>query len=372
MDILINTIPLLAPLTGVGNYTYQISRKLRELDAQDNYWYFYGWYSRNLKNYSYAKALYNITTKIPFMKGPARKIKDALVYLGSMKFDLYFEPNFIPINIKAKRIATTVHDFSWKLFPQWHPQERVGYFEKNFWKKIEISDRIIVVSRFIRDEAINTFGLPADKIRVIYNGFDGSFFRKYKQHELEAVKAKYNLPKKFILFAGSIEPRKNLKNLILAYSNISKNIGQYYKLVLVGYRGWENNEIMKLLERSRDNVIFLGFVSNTELGQLYNLATLFAYPSFYEGFGLPPLEAMACGCPVLASNVASLPEVCRDAAYYVDPNEVDSIADGICRVINDEELRKTLTRKGLSNVQRFNWTKSAKEHLRVFREVTGG
>jgi glycosyltransferase involved in cell wall biosynthesis len=152
---------------------------------------------------------------------------------------------------------------------------------------------------------------------------------------------------------------------------MNKSLRKDYKLVLVGFRGWNNKKIMKELEELKDDVIYLGYVSNTELGQLYNLATLFVCPSFYEGFGLPPLEAMSCGCPVVTSNTASLPEVCGDAAYYVDPYDVDSIAEGISRVVTDEELRNGLSKKGLANAAKFSWAKSAQEHLKVFKEAIG-
>jgi glycosyltransferase involved in cell wall biosynthesis len=136
---------------------------------------------------------------------------------------------------------------------------------------------------------------------------------------LETVKAQYRLPENFILFVGSIEPRKNLKRLLQAYTDMDDKIRKEFKLVLIGFKGWENEEIMRLIHKLKSDIFYLGYLPEEELGKLYNLARLSIYPSLYEGFGLPPLEAMACGCPIIVSHTASLPEVCGDAAFYADP-----------------------------------------------------
>jgi glycosyltransferase involved in cell wall biosynthesis len=146
-------------------------------------------------------------------------------------------------------------------------------------------------------------------------------------------------------------------------------IRKEFKIVLVGFKGWENEEIVSLIQKLKSDVLYLGYVPDNELGKFYNLASLFVYPSFYEGFGLPPLEAMACGCPVIVSNVASLPEVCGEAVFYVDPNDIGCITQGMNRVLNDETLRKSLIMKGLERSKLFSWEKSAKEHLKVFEEI---
>ena len=162
-----------------------------------------------------------------------------------------------------------------------------------------------------------------------------------------------------------------MENLVRAYISLDKGIRKDIKLVLAGFKGWENKEIMALLKEGKSDVLYLGYLPDKELGELYNLATLFVYPSMYEGFGLPPLEAMACCCPVVASNVASLPEVCGDAALYVDPHDVNSIAEGIHKVLTDDDLRQSLIEKGLERAKLFSWEKSAKEHIKVFEEVLG-
>jgi glycosyltransferase involved in cell wall biosynthesis len=377
MRIVINTIPLLYPLTGVGSYTYHIAQSLRAIDPINDYTYFYGYYSRNLHAYynENKKIFYRVkelVKKMPIFRWiVARKLVRGFVNAVSPRnFDLYFEPNFMPINIKSRCTVVTIFDFSFILYPQWHPKERINDFEEYFWKNLKRSDRIIVISDYIKKEGVN-LGLPEEKLRTIHLGIDHEVFKTYPPQDLQLLRKHYKLPEHFILFVGSIEPRKNLENLVRSYINLDEGIRKDIKLVLAGFKGWENKEIMALLKEVKSDVLYLGYLPDKELGELYNLATLFVYPSMYEGFGLPPLEAMACCCPVVASNVASLPEVCGDAALYVDPHDVNSIAEGIHKVLTDDDLRQSLIEKGLERAKLFSWEKSAKEHIKVFEEVLG-
>ena len=377
MRIVINTIPLLYPLTGVGSYTYHIAQSLRAIDPINDYTYFYGYYSRNLHAYynENKKIFYRVkelVKKMPIFRWiVARKLVRGFVNAVSPRnFDLYFEPNFMPINIKSRCTVVTIFDFSFILYPQWHPKERINDFEEYFWKNLKRSDRIIVISDYIKKEGVN-LGLPEEKLRTIHLGIDHEVFKTYPPQDLQLLRKHYKLPEHFILFVGSIEPRKNLENLVRSYINLDEGIRKDIKLVLAGFKGWENKEIMALLKEGKSDVLYLGYLPDKELGELYNLATLFVYPSMYEGFGLPPLEAMACCCPVVASNVASLPEVCGDAALYVDPHDVNSIAEGIHKVLTDDDLRQSLIEKGLERAKLFSWEKSAKEHIKVFEEVLG-
>lgn len=374
MRIVINTIPLLSPLTGVGNYAYCIAQFLRAIDPINEYSYFYGYYSKKLSALynENKKAFYRVkefARKMPIYRGGFVKTAVSLRNMLSLKnFDLYFEPNFVPINIKSRCTVVTILDFSFELYPEWHPRERIDYFKKKFWKNIKKADKIIVISDYIKKEGVG-FGLPEEQLTTIHLGFNREIFKVYSWQDLQAIKKKYGLPDHFILFVGSIEPRKNLQNLIMAYISLDRVIRKDLKLILVGFKGWQNKEIMNLLNKVKSDVLYLGYLPNQELGKLYGLATLFIYPSFYEGFGLPPLEAMACGCPVVVSNVSSLPEVCGDAARYVDPTDVDSIAEGMHEVLVDETLRRSLMAKGLERSKLFSWDLAARKHLEVFEDA---
>lgn len=373
--ILINTIPLLSPLTGVGKYIYQICKALKNIDYQNEYTYYYGYYSKKLL-YPQSEDKTIFRTKeffktIPGLRRIARGIKNLPYLINNRIFDIYFEPNFIPMRIRARYVIVAIHDFSFKLFPGWHPKDRVSYFEKKFFKEITRADVIITFSDFIKKSTSEFLKIPDYRIKRIYHGFDRNIFRIYEKAEAEEVRGRYKLPENFILFVGSIEPRKNLKNLINAYLMLSEYIRKEYKLLIVGFKGWRNADIMQLIKNTEPYVQYFGYIPDEDLGKIYNLASILVFPSFYEGFGLPPLEAMACGCPVVVSNVASLPEVCGDAAYYINPYGIESIAEGMYKVLTDSKLREDLIQKGLERAKLFSWEKSAREHLKIFETLLG-
>lgn len=368
--IIINTISLLSPLTGVGNYTYQIAKALKEIDEENEYIYFYRFFSNKLYHANLTlKIISKFPELIPGMFRPlTRKIKKINLKFSQDFFDIYFEPNFIPIDIHSKYTVVTVHDFSFELYPNWHPIDRVHYFKTNFWESIKRADKIIVGSDFVKDIAIKNFSFSEEKVKVIYYGYDRSTFKLYSKEELKTTRKKYKLPNNFLLYVGSIEPRKNIKNLLLAYNSLGQDFKKNYKLVIVGFSGWRNEEVMKIIKSSH-YVYYLGYVSREDLGKIYNLADVFVYPSYHEGFGLPALEAMACGCPTIVSNTSSLPEICGDSGLYVNPYDPASIARRIYEIVNDEKLRGTLRKKGLERAQLFSWEKSAREHLDLFRGI---
>jgi len=365
--LLVDAIPLLSSLTGIGRYTYEIAKRV-ELFKQLECSYFYGYYSHKLIHPSSGKDIKtfkSLIAKSTILKKIARKVLMLSSKLFAPTYDLYWQPNFIPLeNIKAKKVVTSVHDFSFILHSEHHPKERIEYFEKNFFKNIYKSHMIITGSEFSKQEILDRLDFKEDQVKVIYHGIDHELFKVYDNPHVD-----FNLPKKFIFSVGSIEPRKNLLGLLKAYNQLSPKIKNEYKLVLAGFKGWENQEIMKLIERDQEYIHYLGFISDDELVKVYNLASLFLFPSFYEGFGLPVLEAMACGTPVVCSDSSSLPEVGRDAVTYCDPYSVKDIQDKIELVLKDEHLQEQMITKGLGRVKGFSWEKSAKEHIRVFEEV---
>jgi len=365
--ILIDALSLLSSMTGVGRYTYEISKKLKSID-NFKYTYFYGYYSDKLIETSDAfgvKNLKSLIVKNSFLKKIARKLLLFISSLSTTTYDLYWQPNFILKDcIKAKKTVTTVHDFSFILYKDCHPKERIEYFEKNFLKNIIKSDMLITGSKYSKQEILDRLDFKEDKIRVIYHGLDHDIFKIYDNINLD-----FDLPDKFILSVGSIEPRKNLFGLLKAYNLLEADIKSKYKLVLVGFKGWQNQELMEIINNNKENIHYLGFIDDIELAKVYNLASCFVFSSFYEGFGLPPLEAMACGTPVIASNTTSIPEVCGDAALYCDPSDVQNIKQKIGLVLNDINLQKEMIINGLKRAKKFSWEKSANEHIKLFSEV---
>jgi glycosyltransferase involved in cell wall biosynthesis len=373
VKIAINTIPLLSPLTGVGNYTYQLVRHFNLLSQENHYTYYYGYFAKTmwLGGDRMQRAKGFLSNKA-FLRTIARVSRRKLARFHLRRFDLYFEPNFIPMDIRAKRVVTTVHDFSVLLHPEFHPADRVEEHKKSFYRNIGRSNRIITVSSFIRSEAKSLLRVADEEVVAIPLGVDHELFKEFDPDVLEEWRNRLGLPKRFILFVGTKEPRKNLAGLLKAYIALPETVKNEFKLVLAGPVGWKNQEWEPMAQKLGSHVMNLGYLDATALPYLYNLASLFVFPSLYEGFGLPPLEAMACGCPVVVSRAASLPEVCGDAGYYVDPRATDSIAEGMLKLLNDETLRQALSLRGIARSQQFSWDKTAKETLRVFAEVLNG
>lgn len=362
--IIIDALALLGPLTGIGRYTYENAKKLEWLDTyQINY--FYGYISDKLITPSTAKktkSLKSWIVKNRWIKWLVRSMLFKMAGWFGPRFDLYWQPNFIPNkSIKANKVIATIHDFSWEIYPEFQPQERVKYFQKYFYSSIQQCDHIITGSEFTKNEIIERTGVDPKKISVIYHGINYDVFYP----RLDAPKPL----QKYILAVGSIEPRKNLKNLIQAYKALDVTIRDQYHLILVGAQGWSNDDILYEIDRLNRWVHYSGFVCDEELAGLYSNASLFVYPSLYEGFGIPPLEAMACGCPVIVSDASTLPEVCGDAALYIDPISIQDIKESIMRVLNDGNLQSDLRVKGLEHAKRFSWNKSAIKHVEVFKKV---
>ena len=392
MKIIINAIPVLSPLTGVGQYLKNIVLQLKNVDLKNNYEYYYGIkiskkfpvtqkeivpsFYKIKEYYDFlTKKLFYLPTEYYFERVTKYLIKFYVrqlmsFYIKKKIYDLYFEPNFIPLDeIKAKKVVVTIHDFSFYIYPQWHPKDRILFFSKYFWRNIKRADVIITVSNFINQQARQILNFGTKNIITIYNGYDEENFKVLNEEILINYKNKKRLPDRFILFIGSVEPRKNLKNLLIAYSILPKEITQEVKLLIAGFHGWKNEEIMSLLLKLKDKVLYLGYISDEELSILYNLAVAFIYPSFYEGFGLPNIEAMACGCPVITSDIPVMREICGDAAYFVNPYEIESIKDGIMKVIENKNLRNELIQKGFQRIKNFSWKKSALEHFRIFESL---
>lgn len=368
MKIITNTIPLLSPLTGVGSYIYNLLMQFRQLRPDYEYEYFYGYYSKEFRCYTEKKnRFYRIKTAVKKSSTDGlnlRSMKHFLARLNLKKYDLYFEPNFIPLDIRAKKIVTTVYDFSFHLHPEWHPKDRIQYFKDYFFDRVGRSDEIITISNYVEQEAREILKAADTRITAIPLGYDANVFNPGPP-----VAHAPGPGEKYLLFVGSIEPRKNLLSLLKAYSTLPEEVRKEYRLRLVGFKGWENRDVVEMIEKLKDNIDYLGYVPIESLADQYRNAYCFVYPSLYEGFGLPPLEAMACGCPVIVSDVTSLPEVCGDAALYVDPLDIDSIADGMLKMVSDEALREDFRKRGLQRATMFSWEACAREHLKIFERV---
>lgn len=282
------------------------------------------------------------------------------------RFNLYHETAFTPSAVRNVPQILTIHDLSLAKFREMHPKERVWFSDVFFKRRIQYAAHIITVSDFIRAEICHELCLSADKVTVIPEAPAPFFFPRERRKARKLVDG-LGLPQDYILFVGTLEPRKNLSLLIKAAAACESDI----PIVLVGWEGWGGDRWLETVkdEGLRNRIFTPGYVDEESLACLYSNASALIFPSLYEGFGLPVLEAMACGCPVICSDVASLPEVAGDAALFIDPYDVDGLATAIDKLVEDSTFRIDLIRKGFERVAQFSWQRAAEETLDVFRKV---
>lgn len=284
-------------------------------------------------------------------------------------YTLYHEPNHIPGPWHGP-VVTTIHDLSVLRHPEWHPADRVAWYEGQFEAAMPRTSHFIAVSEFTRQEMIKILGIPRSRITTIYNGVR-EVFHPRKPEKVRAWLADRGLPQQYVLFAGTIEPRKNLGGLLEAYAELPAPLQREFPLLIVGMTGWMRESLAGLLQlrRLENSTYVLGYVTERELARLYCGARLLVWPSFYEGFGLPPLEAMASGTAVITSATASMPEVVADAGLLVEPQNPWQIREAIRRLLEDDDLCEELADRGLRRSHFFSWLQSAAEHAEVYRRV---
>ncbi len=283
--------------------------------------------------------------------------------------DLVHGPVFVGPLLAPCPVVVTIHDLSFIRFPTlFRPANRL-YLKVLTHLSAHRARRLIAVSAYTAAETTRLLGVSPERIDVVYHGVD-PVFRPLPADEVAAFRQRRGLPERFVLFVGTLEPRKNLVRLVEAFARIHENGGRV-GLVLAGGKGWLYDELFARVEALglSKEVIFPGYVMNDELPLWYNAATALAYPSLYEGLGLPVLEAQACGTPVLTSNISSLPEAAGDAALMVDPYDVEALASGLNRLLRDQLLRRELQEHGLAHARQFTWPHTAQETTRVYRRA---
>jgi alpha-1,3-rhamnosyl/mannosyltransferase len=380
MNVLINGVTAVGARTGIGRYALNLIEGVASRAPDVRLWV-----NSGLSIVPAERFLAEATD--PTRIGLARRLRSILKALPfnqrlrsylyerapsqPVQFDLYHEPNYVPIAIDAPTVVT-VCDLSLIHNPEYHPKERAASFAERLDRAIRGAERIVTISEFSKAEILDRYRwLDESAIAVIYPGVDRSRFYRRPKPEIDAALAKYGLGERYLLFLGTLEPRKNLNRLIEAHDRLPESMRRAYPLALAGGRGWRDADIRNAVARrqSEGSVHSIGYVDDADLPALISGASLFCFPSLYEGFGLPPLEAAACGAPTLCSNVSSLPEVMGDAAEYVDPIDVGSIADGLARLIDDEERRNRLIYLGERRVERFDWNACVDSTVAVYRSA---
>jgi glycosyltransferase involved in cell wall biosynthesis len=287
---------------------------------------------------------------------------------------LFHAPHYVLPPLVTCRSVVTIHDCIHLMFPQYLPNQlALAYARTSIRLAAKRSTRVLTVSESSKRDIQRFVDIPADKIDVIHNAYDERFGIEPRSEDVVRVRERYQLGGEFVLYAGNVKPHKNVERLIDAFDLVRKRGLDHLKLIIIG------DEISKYAALRRavhahqlhKYVRFLGYMPEETLAVMYRLAGVFVFPSLYEGFGLPPLEAMASGTPVVTSNVSSLPEVAGDAAVLVDPYDPVAIADGIERVLTDETLRRDLRAKGLARAKQFSWEASVRRVREIYGEVGG-
>ena len=375
MRIGINARYLQNTRTGIARYVYSLLTNLKKIDAGNEYVLFLG-SGRVISDDIEGLGFCNDVSKMPTTNQILKMVWQHFYLprrLKDLKIDIFHEPTFIAPYFKQCPAVVTIHDLSYKFLPDCYTFRNRLYLELLMKRSINTSDKIIVISEHTKKDVLRNFNVNEQKVEVIPLSVDESFYPVTDRKEEQAafVKSKYGITQKFILTVSLISPRKNLVNLIRAFAKLKKKKASLHQLVIVGEKGWLYKEIFEEAAACgyEKDIIFCDFVPHDDLVKLYNAAEVFVYPSLYEGFGLPLLESMACGCPVVASNSSSIPEVCAEAAIFIDPYDPSGFADAIWRVLTDVPLKKSLIERGKIRAKFFSWRRTAEDTVRVYSSL---
>ncbi|MCX6353815.1 MAG: glycosyltransferase family 1 protein [Candidatus Aureabacteria bacterium] len=352
--------------TGVGRYAASLVRELARIGGSERYRLFYFDFMRRGCGLEIDDPRFEFTP-IRFMPGRCYEAlsenlgrPDISLFTG--RCDLYHFPNFIIPPLKRGKAVVTVHDLSFARFPEYAEARNLRRLRKRFLYSLERADTIITISEFSKRELMELYGVSPDRINVIHLGVSAPGCAAFEKP----------LPARYFLFVGTIEPRKNLGTLLDAWRIVkSRKPGWAFKLLIAGGHGWncEPAEVQARKKGLAGDVIMLDYVTHENISALYRPAEALIFPSVYEGFGLPPLEAMACGTPVIASTAPAIPEIVGDAALLFDPYNHEEIADALVRIAEDRELRADLVRRGFERVKLFGWRKTAELTLELYRKL---
>lgn len=378
MKIAFDALPLVSEkITGIGWCEAGQTAKMAELFPENDYTYNFFASHDDIKNERIKQFLNTgIKTNTANFSGYVYRLISNFLPLPYCRFfgsaDItHFFNYIVPPKVKGKTVVT-VHDMVYKAFPDTVRARTKYMLDTGLKKSMKRADLIVTDSEFSKSEIIKYFPEYQGKIRVVPCGVDLKKFSPCSdENKIERVKKSLGIEGEYFLYLGTIEPRKNLERLIEAYGKFIKNKNNPPKLVLAGAKGWLYDDIFQKVKNLNldDKVIFTKYVPSEDINAVMCGALAFVFPSIYEGFGMPPLEAMACGVPVLTSGEASLPEVTGDSALIIDAYSVSSIADGLEKIYSDENLRKRLSREGAERAKNFSWEKSAELLYKVYGEL---
>lgn len=380
MKIAVEVQPVLEnALTGVGWYTEQMVRRLKQYAEPEDHLVLLGmdFYGHSNRLAPALSSQVDVKTRGLLPYGVYRRLwhfapfMDYGRYFG-VKADLYHFTNFVVPPYVQGKVLVTLYDMVCTRFPETMEKANRQKLERNLHRSARRADRIITISENSRREISQDLGIPPDKIRILCPGVDASVYYPVKDPKrMTALAAKYKLPPKYFLYLGTLEPRKNIPTLLTAHRIFCDRHPDGPALVIAGKKGWRYHDIFETVcgLDLTDRVVFTGYVDEGDKPALYSGACAFLFPSFYEGFGMPPLEAMACGIPVIAANSSSLPEVVGDGGYLVDPLDAEAIALHMEALYQDSALAQRLKRRALNRAKLFSWERSAEGLMGLYKEL---
>lgn len=371
MRIAVDATSIPRLMAGAGVYTCNLVRALAEVDGENEYVVFAR--SDAFDDLRRERPRFEIA-RVGAGSRPARLLWEQTALpreLRRRRIDVLHSPHHTaPLVARGTRRVVTFHDLTFFILPRRYPVSRRFYFQTFSRLTARLADAIICPSQAVRNDILRILKVQSDKVRAIAEAAAPIFRPLDDADAVERLRHKLLLPERFVLSVGSLEPGKNRATLLRAYASLRQR-GIEHKLVIAGQRAWKYEGDFRLAEELglKRDVVFAGYVPPEDMPALYNAADLFVFPSLYEGFGLPVLEAMACGVPVVASNVSAVPEVASEAAVLVDPSNADELCEAMGRVLGDGELRAALRERGLARAAEFSWHKAARETIEVYRQA---
>lgn len=365
-------------LTGVGLYTYNILKEVKNYRDDGDTFYFLGmdYYDNSHRMEPYLDDNIILKTNGIMHYGIYRRIWHLIPFIHYGAFfgvdaDIYHFFNYVaPPYVKGK-VVITVYDMVYKLFPETMERSNYKKLDRNLKQSCKRADRIITISENSKREIQEYLDVDSSKIDIIYPAVDHGVYTRKDRSGVDKILAKYSIPEDYFLYLGTLEPRKNIETIIESFKIFKDRYNSDHTLVIAGKKGWMYDKIFSMVDRYNleGDVVFPGYVAEEDKPYLYSGARAFIFPSLYEGFGMPPLESMACGTPVIASNTSSLPEVVGDGGFLVDPHDIEAICDCMYHLAFDDILHRQLSKGGVEYSKTFSWQQSAKELLDIYRNI---